>query len=227
MNNSIPLILALLVLGLICGSEFNVAAFGHPVLNRQPLETHIRIRSSMAALFGRVMPFWMVGSTGSVWIGSTDTFSASSIGRVKRSGAAACSSCTVDAGTCEGSACSGMGSLSPSRSCLVNTKRRSTSWHSEHMKVWCSKPGTAIVSSWTTFVRIISAPHAIQRIAALRLELPYRALIHQYRRWPPSRRGKPLRFAINACSGLPGMGTEREGAPHTLRHSRTLCLLWR
>jgi Domain of unknown function (DUF1772) len=57
-----PQILALLVLGLICGSEFNVAAFGHPSLNRQPLETHIRIRSSMAALFGRVMPFWMAGS---------------------------------------------------------------------------------------------------------------------------------------------------------------------
>ena len=55
-------ILALLVLGLMCGSEFNVAAFGHPSLNRQPLETHIRIRSSMAALFGRVMPFWMAGS---------------------------------------------------------------------------------------------------------------------------------------------------------------------
>ena len=57
-----PQILALLVLGLMCGSEFNVAAFGHPSLNRQPLETHIRIRSSMAALFGRVMPFWMAGS---------------------------------------------------------------------------------------------------------------------------------------------------------------------
>lgn len=55
-------ILALLVLGLMCGSEFNVAAFGHPALNRQPLETHIRIRSSMATLFGRVMPFWMTGS---------------------------------------------------------------------------------------------------------------------------------------------------------------------
>lgn len=63
MHNAIPLIVALLVLGLMCGSEFNVAAFGHPALNRQPLETHIRIRSSMAALFGRVMPFWMVGST--------------------------------------------------------------------------------------------------------------------------------------------------------------------
>jgi uncharacterized membrane protein len=55
-------ILAVLVLGLMCGSELNAAAFGHPTLNRQPLEAHIRVRSSMAALFGRVMPFWMAGS---------------------------------------------------------------------------------------------------------------------------------------------------------------------
>jgi hypothetical protein len=34
-------LVALLVLGLMCGSELNVAAFAHPVLNRQPLETHI------------------------------------------------------------------------------------------------------------------------------------------------------------------------------------------
>ncbi len=53
----------ILVLGLMCGSELNVAAFGHPTLNRQPLDTHIRIRSSMAVLFGRVMPFWMSTST--------------------------------------------------------------------------------------------------------------------------------------------------------------------
>ncbi len=56
-------LLAVLVLGLMCGSELNVAAFGHPTLRRQPLETHILVRSSMAVLFGRVMPFWMVGST--------------------------------------------------------------------------------------------------------------------------------------------------------------------
>lgn len=55
-------IIALLVLGLLCGSELNVAAFSHPLLNRQPLDTHIRMRSSLAALLGRVMPFWMVGS---------------------------------------------------------------------------------------------------------------------------------------------------------------------
>jgi uncharacterized membrane protein len=56
-------ILAVLVLGLMCGSELNVAAFAHPMLNRQPLEVHVRMRSSLAALLGRVMPFWMAGST--------------------------------------------------------------------------------------------------------------------------------------------------------------------
>ena len=56
------LLLAVLTLGLMCGSELNVAAFAHPALNRQQLETHTLLRSSFAALFGRVMPFWMVGS---------------------------------------------------------------------------------------------------------------------------------------------------------------------
>ncbi len=56
-------LIAVLVLGLMCGSELNVAAFAHPVLTCQPLETHIRVRSSIAAMLGRVMPFWMAGST--------------------------------------------------------------------------------------------------------------------------------------------------------------------
>jgi len=47
----------------MCGSELNVAVFAHPSLNRQPLDTHIRMRSAFAILFGRVMPFWMSGST--------------------------------------------------------------------------------------------------------------------------------------------------------------------
>jgi uncharacterized membrane protein len=55
-------LLSILVLGLMCGSELNVAAFAHPTLNRQPLEVHVRMRASLAALFGRVMPFWMAGS---------------------------------------------------------------------------------------------------------------------------------------------------------------------
>ena len=56
-------VVTLIVLGLMCGSEFNVAAFGHPTLNRQPLETHVRVRSALAVLLGRVMPFWMAAST--------------------------------------------------------------------------------------------------------------------------------------------------------------------
>jgi uncharacterized membrane protein len=56
-------LLAVLVLGLMCGSELNVAAFAHPTLKRQRLETHILVRSSFATLFGHVMPFWMAGST--------------------------------------------------------------------------------------------------------------------------------------------------------------------
>lgn len=56
-------LLAILALGLMCGSELNVAAFAHPTLNRQPLDVHIPVRSSFATLFGRVMPFWMTGST--------------------------------------------------------------------------------------------------------------------------------------------------------------------
>lgn len=56
-------LLAMIVLGLMCGSELNVAAFGHPTLNRQPLEAHILVRSSLATLLGRVMPFWMAAST--------------------------------------------------------------------------------------------------------------------------------------------------------------------
>jgi uncharacterized membrane protein len=54
---------AVLVLGLMCGSELNVAMFAHPALSRQPLEVHIRMRAELARLLGRVMPFWMSGST--------------------------------------------------------------------------------------------------------------------------------------------------------------------
>jgi hypothetical protein len=55
-------VLAIVVLGLMCGSELNVAVFAHPTLNRQPLHVHIPVRASFARLFGKVMPFWMVAS---------------------------------------------------------------------------------------------------------------------------------------------------------------------
>jgi len=56
-------VLAVLVFGLMCGSELNVAAFAHPTFTRQPREGHVLMRASFAKLFGKVMPFWMAGST--------------------------------------------------------------------------------------------------------------------------------------------------------------------
>ncbi|HKN12864.1 MAG TPA: DUF1772 domain-containing protein [Candidatus Binatus sp.] len=56
-------ILAVVSLGLMCGSELNVAVFAHPAFNRQSPEVHIPMRASFAKLFGQVMPFWMGGST--------------------------------------------------------------------------------------------------------------------------------------------------------------------
>ena len=55
-------LIVVLVFGLMCGSELNVGAFAHPALNRQPLDVHVPVRSSLAALLGRVMPLWMTGS---------------------------------------------------------------------------------------------------------------------------------------------------------------------
>jgi hypothetical protein len=46
----------------MCGSELHVAAFAHPAFSQQLRQVHISMRSSFAAMFGRVMPFWMAGS---------------------------------------------------------------------------------------------------------------------------------------------------------------------
>lgn len=53
---------ALLVLGLLCGSELNLAAFAYPILNCQPLEVHIPVRASLAVAFGKILALWMVVS---------------------------------------------------------------------------------------------------------------------------------------------------------------------
>lgn len=55
-------VFAVVVLGLICGRELNVTALAHPAIRRQPPEVQALMRSSFAALFGRVMPFSMAGS---------------------------------------------------------------------------------------------------------------------------------------------------------------------
>jgi hypothetical protein len=56
-------LLAILILGLMCGSELNVGAFAHPTLNGQTLDVHVPVRAALAKLFGRIMPFWMGTST--------------------------------------------------------------------------------------------------------------------------------------------------------------------
>jgi hypothetical protein len=56
-------VLAIVVLGLMCGSELNIAAFAHPTLNRQGTGVHIPMRAALARLLGAVMPFWMIAST--------------------------------------------------------------------------------------------------------------------------------------------------------------------
>jgi len=87
------------------------------------------------------------------------------ITRLKRPGDPVCSSCPVDAGLLSFGGSTGIGALSSTRPRLTSTTRRSVTWHSEQMKVWCSTPGTV---SRATFVRIIdSAPHAVQRITCI------------------------------------------------------------
>jgi hypothetical protein len=87
---------------------------------------------------------------------------------------ATCSSCFVGARLIRGAARMGIGGVSSSRPYRVKTSRRSVTWHSEQMKVWCSKPRTAIVLSGTTCVRINSAPHAVQRIVRTQLSSAHR-----------------------------------------------------
>ena len=42
-------IAAIVVLGLMCGSELNVGAFGHPILNRQSIEVHVPVRAALVS----------------------------------------------------------------------------------------------------------------------------------------------------------------------------------
>jgi hypothetical protein len=114
--------------------------------------------------------------------------------RLRRPGAATCSSCPVDARLMRRAACMGMGGPSASRPSLMNTTRRSVTWHPEQMNVWCSTPRTATVWSGTTFVRINSAPHAVQSIALTpsRTRTSAHPLL-EYRTLPTQRCGITLR----------------------------------
>ncbi|QIY54121.1 DUF1772 domain-containing protein [Streptomyces sp. RPA4-5] len=62
-------IVTVVVVGLMVGVEFAVAAFVNPILDRLPDNGGLAARSDGARLLGKVMPFWYIGSVvlGAVW----------------------------------------------------------------------------------------------------------------------------------------------------------------
>jgi uncharacterized membrane protein len=51
-------VVAIIVAGLMVGSELAIAAFVHPTLDRLPDDVHLPVASVLAGLLGRVMAFW-------------------------------------------------------------------------------------------------------------------------------------------------------------------------
>ncbi|MFE5871137.1 anthrone oxygenase family protein [Streptomyces roseifaciens] len=62
-------VVTVVVVGLMVGVEFAVAAFVNPILDRLPDDGGLNARSDGARVLGRVMPFWYIGSValGAVW----------------------------------------------------------------------------------------------------------------------------------------------------------------
>ncbi|BBJ45326.1 membrane protein [Streptomyces antimycoticus] len=63
----------IVVVGVMVGVEFAVAAFVNPILDRLPNDGGLDARSDGARVLGRVMPFWYIGSVvlGAVWAAVT------------------------------------------------------------------------------------------------------------------------------------------------------------
>ena len=51
-------VVAVIVAGLMVGSELCIAAFVHPTLDKLPDDVHLPAASALARLTGAVMPFW-------------------------------------------------------------------------------------------------------------------------------------------------------------------------
>ena len=49
---------AIIVAGLMVGTELAIAAFAHPTLDKLPDEVHLPAASALARVLGKVMPFW-------------------------------------------------------------------------------------------------------------------------------------------------------------------------
>ncbi|MFB7663592.1 DUF1772 domain-containing protein [Kitasatospora sp. NPDC056138] len=62
-------VVTVVMVGLMVGVEFAVAAFVNPILDRLPDDGGVAARSDGARVLGRIMPFWYIGSValGAVW----------------------------------------------------------------------------------------------------------------------------------------------------------------
>jgi uncharacterized membrane protein len=62
-------VVTVVVVGLMVGVEFAVAAFVNPIFDRLPNDRGLDARSDGARVLGRIMPFWYIGSVilGAVW----------------------------------------------------------------------------------------------------------------------------------------------------------------
>lgn len=61
MQNTLAIV-TVVVVGLLVGVEFAVAAFVNPIVSRLPNNGGLAARSDGARLLGKVMPFWYIGS---------------------------------------------------------------------------------------------------------------------------------------------------------------------
>jgi len=53
-------VVAIMVAGLMVGSELAIAAFVHPTLDKLPDDVHLPAASALARVTGTVMPFWYI-----------------------------------------------------------------------------------------------------------------------------------------------------------------------
>jgi uncharacterized membrane protein len=53
-------VVAIIVAGLMVGSELAIAAFVHPTLDRMADDVHLPAASALARVLGRFMPFWYI-----------------------------------------------------------------------------------------------------------------------------------------------------------------------
>jgi hypothetical protein len=53
-------VVAIVVAGLMVGSELAIAVFVHPTLDRLPDDVHLPVASALARVQGRFMPFWYI-----------------------------------------------------------------------------------------------------------------------------------------------------------------------